>query len=464
MLDRTKRMSRCGFLVLGALAGSVGSGLQAQGLLVLPASDPVGIARSGVGVAFGRSLEASGQNPALLVTVPEAVSGYLAGGMEFQSSQATLFSNQITHFSTDRNRPLPALGAAWKVHPRFALGLRLDTPALRHGELPIESSVRFHGEALDLKAQRLSLQAAWVLAEQVSVGLAAGIVQVDYASAVTLRAAVPEAPEAPIGVANPSMGLLERAYVQEGKATVPSFSAGLRWAINPRWTLGLAAHAPIRGNLALSARDGARSTRFYSNDGLGSSPLDGIEAKAAVLLAASQVRSGTDRFEIPGRATLGLRQRVNPLFTWELDVSYVAASRLSLPSQPSLQTPQGLVEAQGPASPVYKNGVAFGLAGELMLGKRWTARLGLALDPALRADHDVEPLLGGARTAAFSAGFGFRVFGGEIALGFQFRQARDTDTPLLDGVWSVYGFRQTGTPIRVENMGHVFSLGFRKAF
>jgi hypothetical protein len=49
---------------------AAGTALPAQGLLGVPASDPAGIARSGAGVAFGRSLEAASLNPALLVTLP----------------------------------------------------------------------------------------------------------------------------------------------------------------------------------------------------------------------------------------------------------------------------------------------------------------------------------------------------------------------------------------------------------
>lgn len=96
------------------LAGLAASSLGAQSL-ALPASDPVGIARGGAGVAFGRSLEASALNPALLVTVVDRRSAYLAGGMELESGQLTLQSNQRTLFSSDRNRFMPALGAAWKV-------------------------------------------------------------------------------------------------------------------------------------------------------------------------------------------------------------------------------------------------------------------------------------------------------------------------------------------------------------
>jgi hypothetical protein len=76
----------------------------------------------------------------------------------------------------------------------------------------------------------------------------------------------------------------------------------------------------------------------------------------------------------------------------------------------------------------------------------------------------VSAVLGGARSAAFSAGLGYRLWGGELNLGYQFRQAEDRDVVSLDQVWSLSGRRSTGTSTRVEGMGHLWSIGFRKSF
>jgi hypothetical protein len=76
----------------------------------------------------------------------------------------------------------------------------------------------------------------------------------------------------------------------------------------------------------------------------------------------------------------------------------------------------------------------------------------------------IEPLLGGAPTSAFSIGAGYRIWGGEVNLGYQFRQSQDGDTRQGDGVWSSTGYRNTGTRIRLEGMGHLMALGFKKTF
>jgi long-subunit fatty acid transport protein len=121
----------------------------------------VGIARAGTGVAFGQSLEAAALNPALLVTLREDASAFLSAGMEMQSSQATLQSNSQVLFSTDRNRVLPAMGAAWKIRPDFFLGLKVDEPFMRHVDMPMAYSGRFEGQDLVLETHRIELQAGW---------------------------------------------------------------------------------------------------------------------------------------------------------------------------------------------------------------------------------------------------------------------------------------------------------------
>ena len=104
------------------------------------------------------------------------------------------------------------------------------------------------------------------------------------------------------------------------------------------------------------------------------------------------------------------------------------------------------------------------VTGEVQLTKRLTGRIGLATDPGLRNDPYVEPTLGGARSSGFSAGLGWRVFGGEVNVGWQIRQGQDRDVTSLDGVWKLSGYATTGTTTRVEGMGHLWAVGFKKAF
>jgi long-subunit fatty acid transport protein len=104
------------------------------------------------------------------------------------------------------------------------------------------------------------------------------------------------------------------------------------------------------------------------------------------------------------------------------------------------------------------------LSSELELGKFWTLRGGLAFDQRSVDASVTEPLLGGARTAAFSIGAGYKVWGGELNLGYQYRQSEDQDTHSLAGVWSSTGFRSVGTRVRMEGMGHLAAIGFKKTF
>ena len=75
-----------------------------------------------------------------------------------------------------------------------------------------------------------------------------------------------------------------------------------------------------------------------------------------------------------------------------------------------------------------------------------------------------EPLLGGSRTAEFSLGAGYKVWGGELNFGYQYRQSEDQDTTRLGGIWSSTGYRGVGTRSRMEAMGHLLALGFRTSF
>ena len=77
---------------LCALVGLSGSQLKAS-VFMPPASDPVNIARSGAGVAYGDSLEAASINPGILATLRDPSSAFFACGAELYSSQATLQSS-----------------------------------------------------------------------------------------------------------------------------------------------------------------------------------------------------------------------------------------------------------------------------------------------------------------------------------------------------------------------------------
>ena len=105
-----------------------------------------------------------------------------------------------------------------------------------------------------------------------------------------------------------------------------------------------------------------------------------------------------------------------------------------------------------------------GLSVEVALGKLWTLRAGTFLDQNAIDNTQIEPLLGGARQAVFSVGAGYRLWGGEVSFGYQYRQSKDQDVTTLDGVWSATGFRSTGSRTRVEGMGHLFAIGFKRSF
>ena len=101
-----RRMGSGKIRALGLLAGLASQVASAQSM-GLPASDPVGIGRSGTGVAFGTSLEAATLNPALLVTLREPRSAYLGAGLEIQKAELTLEPDGGDLSSSDRNRCCP---------------------------------------------------------------------------------------------------------------------------------------------------------------------------------------------------------------------------------------------------------------------------------------------------------------------------------------------------------------------
>ena len=445
---------------LASLLAGLSAPLAAQSLW-LPASDPVGIARGGTGVAFGQSLEASALNPALLVTLRDKSSAYLGFGMDMASAQTTLQSTQRSLFSSERNRLLPSFGAAWKTNDRFSLGLKLDQPFLRHAEISPESTIRFLGRSIDLKTQRLEVQAAWALRPGISFGAGLGVARISFDSSVNLRTQVLDDPSLPPGLTNPAIALAEVRAQQSGSTTVPSFSVGFRWAINPRWTLAGTHQGALRGDLNLNASMGQDQPVFVDPGGNGSALL-GIETQKAATLAQLQFHPGSGRVALPGKTTVGVRHRVNQFLTWEFDVKHIQGASLELPSSPILMGPGGISSTQVDGG--YRSGFGASLMGEASLGRDWTLRAGASLEPALQEDSRVNPLISGSRSAAFSIGAGYRIWGGELNAGLQFRQNRDVDSVLMEGAWDSAGYRTTGTKTRVEGMGHLWSIGFKRSF
>lgn len=447
-------------VVAGAMALAPALGAQS---LVVPASDPVGIARAGGGLAYGRSLESASLNPALLTTLQDPRSAFLSLGEEFQSAQVSLESNQKTLYSTDRNRFVPTFGLAWRWSDRTVLGLKLDTPYLRHGRFDASTSTRFLGDEIDLASLRLMAQGARSFGDkgQFSLGLEAGLVRISFAEGTTVRARVPLDPTQPASGSNPSQGLVETRVREEGNATLFAAGMGFRWAINTRWTLGFAANGVLKGRVNLDASYGSEAPTYTANDGFGPAPL-GIGALGSSLLQASTPVAGRDRIALPGQAALALRHRVNNLFTWEGTVRYTRWNDMRIPTLPGLATPSGLVRN----APVYasQNAIGLGLDGELALSRDWTVRGGFSLDQGARRETDVDHLMGGGRLATFGAGASWKTFGGELSAGYQVRISQDRDSTRLEGTWSATGYRPIGTATRVENMGHLFSIGFKKAF
>lgn len=450
-----------GWIGAGLVAGAVALPAAAQSM-ALPAADPVGIARSGVQVAYGYSLEAASTNPALLASLKEAHGFHLAAGVELSSIQQTLESNQRTSYSADRNRGLGAFGAAVRMSPTLTLGLKLDEPFLRHARLPNEASSRYLGDGIDVSARRLEGQAAWALSPNLSVGLGLGAARLAYGSSSVMRFGVPLDPTQPISGSNPVQGLVEQRVFQSGHKIAPSYSLGMRWAINPRWTVAAAHQSGLKADLALTAGFRDPSLGLFANDGLSSAPL-GVGPRAASLLAASSpAAAGSKTLELPSQTTVGFRHRVNPMVTWEADLRWTSAG-LRMPGFAVVATPSGTTAS--PAELPHGRGhVGLGASVEIELGKFWTLRSGLFLDQRSVEESAAEPLVGGSRTAAFSFGAGYRIWGGELNLGYQFRQSEDQDTRRLDGVWSSAGYRATGTRARMEGMGHLLALGFKKSF
>jgi long-subunit fatty acid transport protein len=438
----------------------------------LPGSDSVNIARSGVGVAFGRSLEACSLNPALLVTLQSPRSAFLAAGMEMQSTQLTLPSNERVLFSSDRNRLISAFGAGWRVNPKWVLGLKVDTPFLRHLELPKESSSRFFGQAIDLKSLRTEIQAAYAVNEAFSLGLSVGTTKLDYASKLSLRALIPNDVSFPASDENPVEALLETSVRQAGSVFALSYGVGFRYAASSRWTLGVSYQSEIKGRPNFEAHLLTRdvdSSDIYNTRGFDSpKPPNGIEERAQKLLDlendyAITAHPGDGDIVLPYKIQVGVRHRFNQLMTWEADLRYMGASAMKMPVQPGIKTPSGYVSTQE-SRYNFKNSLAVSAMMEINLNKTWIARCGFSLDSELCENDGVDAMIGGAKSAGFSIGFGHMIFGGELSVGYQYGQAIDRETNGLEGIWSVSGLKSTGTLTRIESMGHIWSVGFKRSF
>lgn len=444
-------------LVLG-LAGAI----QAQ-TPALPAADAVGVGRAGAGVAFGRSLEAATLNPALLTTLQDKASAYVSAGFELQASQVTLQSNQITAQTSDRNRLLAGFGLGWKASEQVSYGLKLDQPWERHGLLPVDAPGRFLGREWNFSARRLEAQVAYEPASHpgLSFGLGVGMTRLSFTGINTVRVLVPQDGTQPASGANPVMGLAEQNLTESASAARPSFTLGVRWAIHPRWTLAATYQSQVTGDLAMSA--GYFSGPSYVGANGYPPVLAGTSAQGAAVLARSTVNAGDGHFKLPAKITVGIRNRLNNLFTWEFDIRAVQGG-LRMPTWASIDTPSGGVVAPGQVAGT-KSGISFSAMGEVDLTKRLVLRGGIAYDPASLDESQVNPLLGGQPSAAFTIGASYQIWGGEISAAYAYRQARDIVVRQgLDGTWDQGGYTPSGTPVRVEGMGHLISFGYKFAF
>jgi long-subunit fatty acid transport protein len=343
------------------------------------------------------------------------------------------------------------------------MGLKIDQPFLRHAAMPVDVTSRFQGRTLDVTSRQVQLQAAWAASPSLAFGASFGVARIQYSAENSVRIPVPAVPGSPVSASNPALGLMELGLRQEGNKVAPSYSLGFRWALSPRWTVGGTYVGSINATLPLQASLGALPATYFSTTGFGP-PIQGTSTYGPALQSLTAVQAGSDKLTLPGKATLGVRQRVSQGFTWEVDVRYVLASSMVLPGYPTLTGPTpGVVSGRGQTN-AFRGGFGISGAAELVLGKGWTVRMGLSLDSPLQQDTDVEPLVGGARNAGFSGGFSYQIWGGELNLGYQFRQGQDRDSTTLDGKWNAAGYSTTGTTTRVEGMGHLWSVGYKMFF
>ena len=256
--------ARIGLGTLGLLAGLGAPRLAAQSW-ALPASDPVNIARSGTGVAYGNNLEAAALNPALLATLREGNGAYLASAWRCRPPRPPSRPTERP-LQPDRNRYLPALGAAWRLDPTLVLGLKVDQPFMRHAEMPITYSGRFLGEAFDLTTQAGGGSARLGGHPQLGVRRQPG----RHAHPVFLGQ--PDPYGGPSSPANAPLGLMETDLHQDGSKTAPSYSLGFRWAPNSRWTLAGVYVGAIKATLPLAASYGSQPPCYTYLDGVAHAP------------------------------------------------------------------------------------------------------------------------------------------------------------------------------------------------
>ena len=229
------------------------------------------------------------------------------------------------------------------------------------------------------------------------------------------------------------------------------------------WTLAGSYQSAIRANLDMKAGQTQEAPTYYDKGDGVSTPNIGSQALGPALLNAMFSVPGNGRVSLPARASVGVRQRFNQIMTWEADLRYIAGAGFELPSQPSLLPPSGIVTTPG-VTRHARNG--YGISGvlELTLTKNWTARMGMEFMSALFDGSTTEPFVGGAPTSGFSFGASYKALGGEWSLGYQYRQSQDQNSQRLDGVWKAGGYSSSGTTMAVEGMGHLMSIGFKKAF
>jgi long-subunit fatty acid transport protein len=112
----------------------------------------------------------------------------------------------------------------------------------------------------------------------------------------------------------------------------------------------------------------------------------------------------------------------------------------------------------------YQNGFGFSAMGEFTLTKRWTARVGIEILPALAKGSTTTPSVGASESAGLSVGASLKALSGEFSFGYQVRQTRSHDSTGIDGVWDASGYRATGSTLRTKATGHLFSIGYKRAF
>jgi long-subunit fatty acid transport protein len=384
--------------------------------------------------------------------------------MELQSTQLTLPSNERVLFSSDRNRTVHAFGAGWRASPKLAFGFKVDTPFMRHSELPLESSSRFFGQAINLSALRTELQASYAVTEAFSLGVSAGMAQLDYSSSVSLRALVPNDPALPASESNAVGALLETLARQKGSAAVPSYAIGFRYAATSRWTVGGSFASGLKGRPNLAASLPSRDLHLYNTRGYDSPPpTHGSEESARAVMDAIAAYAGDGDISLPYKFQAGVRNRYNQIMTWEVDLRYIGSSAIKMPAHAWLNTPSGQASTLE-RDYRFKDCFALSAMMEINFNRYWVGRAGIGYDNALRKGQEADAMLGGARAASYSFGLGHMILGGEISLGYQYRQGQDREINGVEGIWSESGLRASGTLTRVEGMGHLFSFGFKKSF